>query len=217
MQIPIWKQKSSRGGELVIWVRRSRHKNEGRKSIWSKVFCLLIYDVFQDYHVVLLHMNSQAQSFVYDLDTTLPFPCPFDVYSREAFRSDTMLKPEFRRQVISVKVFGENIFKLGLKCWVYSHLVKQVCAIFRKMRVIPAVTYLKKFASDRSHMKHSDGTWRMPPPPYPCIETAGKYFFLQLSLLSLLSNSSRIWLCRVQNEPGWLHQHGPECGLRKSL
>ncbi|XP_053469160.1 protein N-terminal glutamine amidohydrolase isoform X3 [Ictalurus furcatus] len=109
MQIPIWKQKSSRGGEPVIW----------------------------DYHVVLLHFNPQAQSFVYDLDTTLPFPCPFDVYSREAFQSDELLKPEFQR----------------------------------KMRVIPAVTYLKKFASDRSHMKHSNGTWRMSPPPYPCIET----------------------------------------------
>lgn len=107
--IPIWKQKSSIGGEPVIW----------------------------DYHVVLLHFNPQAQSFVYDLDTTLPFPCPFDVYSREAFKSDELLKPEFRR----------------------------------KMRVIPAVTYLKKFASDRSHMKNSNGTWRMSPPPYPCIET----------------------------------------------
>ncbi|KAL6456957.1 hypothetical protein MHYP_G00339200 [Metynnis hypsauchen] len=108
--IPIWKQKSSRGDEPVIW----------------------------DYHVVLLHLNKQGQGFIYDLDTTLPFPCPFDVYSREAFRSDLFLKPEFRR----------------------------------KMRVIPALTYLQKFASDRSHMKHSNGTWRMPPPSYPCIETA---------------------------------------------
>lgn len=50
------------------------------------------------------------------------------------------------------------------------------------MRVIPAVTYLKKFASDRSHMKHSNGTWRMPPPPYPCIETTGKSFTSLLAL-----------------------------------
>ncbi|KAF5908538.1 protein N-terminal glutamine amidohydrolase [Clarias magur] len=75
--IPIWRQKSSRGSEPVIW----------------------------DYHVVLLHFNPQAQSFVYDLDTTLPFPCPADVYSREAFRSDGVLKPEFRRQVRDVGVF----------------------------------------------------------------------------------------------------------------
>ncbi|XP_076864838.1 protein N-terminal glutamine amidohydrolase [Brachyhypopomus gauderio] len=41
----------------------------------------------------------------------------------------------------------------------------------RKLRVIPAVTYLKKFASDRSHMKSASGVWRMPPPAYPCIQT----------------------------------------------
>ncbi|KAK1805032.1 hypothetical protein P4O66_019393 [Electrophorus voltai] len=40
-----------------------------------------------------------------------------------------------------------------------------------KLRVIPAVTYLKQFASDRSHMKYSNGAWRMPPPAYPCIQT----------------------------------------------
>ncbi|XP_066530082.1 protein N-terminal glutamine amidohydrolase isoform X2 [Hoplias malabaricus] len=108
-EVPIWKQKSCKGAEPVIW----------------------------DYHVVLLHFNKQGQGFVYDLDTILPFPCLFDTYSREAFQSDLFLKPQFRR----------------------------------KLRVIPAATFLKKFASDRSHMKHSNGAWRMPPPSYPCIET----------------------------------------------
>uniref|UniRef100_A0A8C1LQM8 Protein N-terminal glutamine amidohydrolase n=1 Tax=Cyprinus carpio TaxID=7962 RepID=A0A8C1LQM8_CYPCA len=108
--IPIWKQKSSRGDQPVIW----------------------------DYHVILLHVNKQGQSYIYDLDTTLPFPCLLDVYSKEAFRSDEHLKPAF----------------------------------WRKLRVIPCDTYLKKFASDRSHMKDSDGNWRMPPPPYPCLETS---------------------------------------------
>lgn len=75
-----------------------------------------------------------------------------------------------------------HLVKLWLKCQVYRHLAKSVCAIFRKMRVIPAVTYLKKFASDRSHMKHSNGTWRMSPPPYPCIETTGMCFFPAHSL-----------------------------------
>ncbi|XP_049710059.1 protein N-terminal glutamine amidohydrolase isoform X3 [Elephas maximus indicus] len=41
----------------------------------------------------------------------------------------------------------------------------------RKLRVIRADSYLKHFASDRSHMKDSSGNWREPPPPYPCIET----------------------------------------------
>lgn len=131
---------------------------------------------------MLLHLRAQAQRFVYDLDTTLPFPCPFDVYSKAAFRSDAVLKPEFRRQVKAVGFF----FFFG-KYQVSSHLVKSMCAIFRKMRVIPAVTYLKEFASDRSHMKRSDGTWRIPPPSYACIETTGKCFCLLLSVCCLFS------------------------------
>ena len=31
--------------------------------------------------------------------------------------------------------------------------------------------FLQKFASDRRHMKKSDGTWMKPPPNYPCIST----------------------------------------------
>lgn len=42
---------------------------------------------------------------------------------------------------------------------------------WRKLRVIPADSFLHMFASDRSHMKEADGTWRMPLPPYPCIAT----------------------------------------------
>uniref|UniRef100_A0A674MMK2 Protein N-terminal glutamine amidohydrolase n=1 Tax=Takifugu rubripes TaxID=31033 RepID=A0A674MMK2_TAKRU len=42
----------------------------------------------------------------------------------------------------------------------------------RKFRVIPAEIFLMNFASDRSHMRNPDGTWKMPPPPYPPIRTA---------------------------------------------
>uniref|UniRef100_UPI003AAAD72D protein N-terminal glutamine amidohydrolase-like n=1 Tax=Centroberyx gerrardi TaxID=166262 RepID=UPI003AAAD72D len=45
-------------------------------------------------------------------------------------------------------------------------------AYCRKLRVIPADSFLQNFASDRSHMKDADGAWRMPPPPYPPIHTA---------------------------------------------
>nr|XP_033933770.1 protein N-terminal glutamine amidohydrolase [Pseudochaenichthys georgianus] len=41
----------------------------------------------------------------------------------------------------------------------------------RKFRVVPAHSFLLNFASDRSHMKNSDGSWKMPPPPYPPIHT----------------------------------------------
>ncbi|KAI1901923.1 hypothetical protein AGOR_G00039420 [Albula goreensis] len=108
--IPIWRQKSSNGDQPVIW----------------------------DYHVILLHKSQSEQCYIYDLDTVLPFPCPFDVYVKEAFQSEEFIKPAFRR----------------------------------KFRVIPADIYLKNFASDRSHMKDESGAWRMPPPLYPCIETA---------------------------------------------
>ncbi|XP_059983228.1 protein N-terminal glutamine amidohydrolase isoform X1 [Lagenorhynchus albirostris] len=107
--IPIWKQQARPGDGPVIW----------------------------DYHVVLLHVSSGGQSFIYDLDTVLPFPCPFDTYVEDAFKSDEDIHPQFRR----------------------------------KFRVIRADSYLKNFASDRSHMKDSSGNWREPPPSYPCIET----------------------------------------------
>uniref|UniRef100_A0A3P9JK46 Protein N-terminal glutamine amidohydrolase n=1 Tax=Oryzias latipes TaxID=8090 RepID=A0A3P9JK46_ORYLA len=42
----------------------------------------------------------------------------------------------------------------------------------RKLRVVPANSFLLNFASDRSHMRNSDGTWKMPPPSYPPIFTA---------------------------------------------
>ncbi|XP_037548873.1 protein N-terminal glutamine amidohydrolase [Nematolebias whitei] len=42
----------------------------------------------------------------------------------------------------------------------------------RKLRVIPADSFLLNFASDRSHMKNADGTWKMPPPSYPPIQAA---------------------------------------------
>ncbi|KAM9023938.1 protein N-terminal glutamine amidohydrolase isoform 3-T3 [Ara ararauna] len=73
--IPLWKQKSGHGDEPVVW----------------------------DYHVVLLHVSSREQNFIYDLDTVLPFPCPFDMYSVEAFRLDDGLRPEFHRKIRMIR------------------------------------------------------------------------------------------------------------------
>lgn len=39
----------------------------------------------------------------------------------------------------------------------------------RYFRVIKAEEYLSNFASDRSHMKNEDGSWKMPPPDYSAI------------------------------------------------
>lgn len=46
---------------------------------------------------MLLHVSSGGQSFIYDLDTVLPFPCPFDAYVEDAFKSDEDIHPQFRR------------------------------------------------------------------------------------------------------------------------
>uniref|UniRef100_A0A8C5KW33 Protein N-terminal glutamine amidohydrolase n=1 Tax=Jaculus jaculus TaxID=51337 RepID=A0A8C5KW33_JACJA len=107
--VPIWKQQARPGNGPVIW----------------------------DYHVVLVHVSGEGQSFVYDLDTVLPFPCPFDVYIEDALKSNDDIHLQFRR----------------------------------KFRVVRADSYLKHFASDRSHMKDSSGNWKEPPLAYPCIET----------------------------------------------
>lgn len=41
----------------------------------------------------------------------------------------------------------------------------------RMIRSVPADIFLQKFSSDRSHMKKPDGSWSMPPPAYPPIQT----------------------------------------------
>uniref|UniRef100_A0A3P8TNN6 Protein N-terminal glutamine amidohydrolase n=1 Tax=Amphiprion percula TaxID=161767 RepID=A0A3P8TNN6_AMPPE len=114
--VPLWKQKSGRGDQPVIW----------------------------DYHVVLLQAELQSDALIYDLDTELPFPCSLKLYGAEAFRSDCHIRPEYHR----------------------------------KLRVVPADIFLLNFASDRSHMKNPDGTWKMPPPLYPPIHTAESHMNL---------------------------------------
>ncbi|KAF7992927.1 hypothetical protein HCN44_005708 [Aphidius gifuensis] len=41
-----------------------------------------------------------------------------------------------------------------------------------RFRVIPALTYLQNFSSDRGHMKRQDGSWIKTPPNYPPISTS---------------------------------------------
>lgn len=68
--------------------------------------------------------------------------------------------------------------------------------IFRFFRVIPAEQYLAEFSSDRRHMKRTDGTWIKQPPPYPPIQSSGKwkmqivgkYFQPKLTLLMKTEN-----------------------------
>ncbi|XP_057365297.2 protein N-terminal glutamine amidohydrolase-like [Daphnia carinata] len=67
--VPLWSQKNSSNHQgLVVW----------------------------DYHVIFIHyVNTKCD--VYDLDTTLAFPCSFDEYRTSALGSDETLQTQFRR------------------------------------------------------------------------------------------------------------------------
>ncbi|CAG8460081.1 9517_t:CDS:2 [Diversispora eburnea] len=49
----------------------------------------------------------------------------------------------------------------------------------RYYRIVPLETFLKVFASDRSHMKKEDNTWIAPPPDYPPISNKESKMNLQ--------------------------------------
>ncbi|KAL3856825.1 hypothetical protein ACJMK2_011539 [Sinanodonta woodiana] len=68
-KIPLWCQKSSSEEDgLVIW----------------------------DYHVIFVY-KSKDKCIVYDMDTSLPFPCDIEEYLSKAIRSDAHIKKEFHR------------------------------------------------------------------------------------------------------------------------
>ncbi|CAJ1084285.1 protein N-terminal glutamine amidohydrolase [Xyrichtys novacula] len=138
--VPLWKQKSGRGDQPVIW----------------------------DYHVILLHVGPQNRSLVYDLDSALSFPCSLELYATQALRSDRQINPAYHR-----------------------------C-----LRVVPADSFLLNFASDRSHMKNPDGTWKMPPPPYPPIHTAEA----QMNLDDFISMDPQVGWGQVYNLDQFLHR-----------
>lgn len=52
--------------------------------------------LFQDYHVLLLR-QVDAKCLIYDLDSILPFPCPFEQYVQQAIQNDRQLKKHFHR------------------------------------------------------------------------------------------------------------------------
>ena len=62
-------------------------------------------------------------------------------------------------------------FGVELKRWARESFVDLEPALAPRFRVIDAPTFLKTFASDRSHMKGPDGRPLKPPPPWPPIGT----------------------------------------------
>lgn len=93
-----------------------------------------LHPVLWDYHVILL-VEGAAGWAVIDADSTLPSPCPADIYLQASFPA---LPSELAR-----------------------HLPR--------FRLVPAGEYRETLASDRSHMRTPDGSWRGAPPPWTCI------------------------------------------------
>ncbi|KAH1090526.1 hypothetical protein J1N35_017783 [Gossypium stocksii] len=105
-QIPLWHQKASHRADGVI--------------LW-------------DYHIICVQRKKDGGThLVWDLDSSLPFPCPLATYVSETIRPSFQLFSEFQRF----------------------------------FRVVHAPLFLRHFASDRRHMKDSEGNWTAQPPPY---------------------------------------------------
>ena len=70
--VPLWSQTAGDGSNngLVIW----------------------------DYHVILLILDD-SNSLIYDLDSTLPFPCPLESYISETFHPEHNLKEKFQQML----------------------------------------------------------------------------------------------------------------------
>lgn len=104
-QIPLWHQKASNRADGVI--------------LW-------------DYHVICVQKKDGDTHLVWDLNSSLPFPCPLATYVSETVRPSFQLFSEFQRF----------------------------------FRVVHAPLFLRHFASDRRHMKDSEGNWTAQPPAY---------------------------------------------------
>mmetsp|Transcript_23693 Transcript_23693/g.59713 ORF Transcript_23693/g.59713 Transcript_23693/m.59713 type:complete len:218 (-) Transcript_23693:1662-2315(-) len=88
--VPLWKQRS---GEVVVWDyhvfviavpstphnggEEERHGERDEESEKEK--------------------RGEKAAFVYDLDTTLPFPCPFSMYFESGIRHNATLRPHYWR------------------------------------------------------------------------------------------------------------------------
>ncbi|XP_057249137.1 protein N-terminal glutamine amidohydrolase isoform X1 [Beta vulgaris subsp. vulgaris] len=79
----------------------------------------------------------------------------------------------------------------------------------RFYRIIHAPMFLRCFASDRRHMKDSDGNWNAQPPPYDPIVTEGScyLFLLGVRVVEMLCCVSLDQICsrrRTINVKNWL-------------
>lgn len=143
---------------VALWSQTSGDPNNNGLIVW-------------DYHVVTVVIGAQ-NSVVYDLDSTLPFPCSLQDYISQTFHPEFELKKRYKQYI----------------------------------RMVPAIHFLAKFSSNRSHMQKSDGSWLAPPPNYPCI----------LSSHNPTSNIDKFWSMSQSNDSSFGEVYSLQ-GLIKSF
>ncbi|OXB62217.1 hypothetical protein ASZ78_013241 [Callipepla squamata] len=89
--------------EENVWKLCEYIRSQDRYPLEEFYAVFISNDRRMDYHVILLHVPGGEENFIYDLDTVLPFPCPFEMYSTEAFRPDDSLHPEFHRKIRMIR------------------------------------------------------------------------------------------------------------------
>ena len=97
---------------------------------------------FWDYHVIFLTVSkADKKILIWDMDSTLPYPCSIEQYINQTFEWYLdLIKEEFREKFEP------------------------------RFRLILAHHYIQYFYSDRMHMyNRKNDTWNAPPPTYPCI------------------------------------------------
>lgn len=116
---------------------------------------------------MFLITEHRDETLVFDLDCTLPFPVPFQQYSKEALRHEFLVSQTKRYIMVLILIWSTT----NIILWT-----------FRYFRVIEAEKYLKLFSSDRRHMLDGD-QWMSPPPSYPPILNKGNFFYILLQIV----------------------------------
>ena len=113
--------------QCAIWYQKSSNNPAETPVCW-------------DYHVIVVAKKS-LHFYVYDLDSSLPFPSDLNEYFSRCFRPSNSGIPQWWLQFA---------FATG-----------------HYFRPVDGHDFLAKFSSDRSHMIDNDtGQWLSPPPEY---------------------------------------------------
>lgn len=105
------------------------------------------YYITKDYHVIFLYQTSASGTLVYDLDTTLTFPCDLKQYYEEAIKDNKSLKPEYHRYIVGSMLIQIQIlfFNAYLANISMIHITTAFCPISQTFQVI--LTFLQFYQS----------------------------------------------------------------------